>query len=47
MLVFSTIYTYEDQKYENINYKLISDKLNLSESSIRDYVNKLIKKEFL
>ena len=26
MLVFSTIYTYEDQKYENINYKLISDK---------------------
>lgn len=44
MLVFSTLYSYEDQNYENIDYKIISNKLNLSESSIRDYINKLIKK---
>jgi predicted transcriptional regulator len=44
MLVFSTIYTLEEQKYTKITYKTIATQLNLSESSIRDYVNKLINK---
>lgn len=44
MLVFSTLYNYEEQKYDLIDYKLLSEKLNLSESSIRDYTNRLIKK---
>jgi DNA-directed RNA polymerase sigma subunit (sigma70/sigma32) len=44
MLVFSTIYTFEEQKYNEITYKLIANQLNLSESSIRDYTNKLINK---
>ena len=44
MLVFSVIYTTEEQKEQEITYKTISKKMNLSESSIRDYTNKLIKK---
>jgi len=44
MLVFSTIYSLEDQEIEEITYKIISQHLNLSESSIRDYANKLISK---
>ncbi|MFW5846619.1 MAG: winged helix-turn-helix transcriptional regulator [Nanoarchaeota archaeon] len=48
MLVFSTLYQL-DQESENreeqgTNYREIADKLNLSESSIRDYVGRLIKK---
>jgi len=42
ILVFSTIYQLEEQG--DVDYALISQKLNLSESSIRDYVSRLIKK---
>lgn len=43
-LVFSMIYQLdEEQGYSN--YRILSQKLNLSESSVRDYVGKLIKKE--
>lgn len=44
MLVFSTIYNFEAMQIEEVSYKLIANNLNLSESSIRDYVNRLIKK---
>ena len=44
MLVFSTLYALEEQNIPEITYKKLSDKLSLSESSIRDYTNKLIKK---
>ena len=43
MLVFSQIYTLEDQGL-SVDYSLISQKISLSESSVRDYVQKLIKK---
>ena len=42
-LVFSTIYQLSE-KQEYIEYKTLSKKLNLTESSIRDYIGKLIKK---
>jgi hypothetical protein len=43
-LVFSMIYQLdEEQGYSD--YRMLSKKLNLSESSVRDYVGKLIKKE--
>ena len=44
MLVFSTIYQLQAQAFE-VDYTLLSNKTNLSESSIRDYVQKLKKKE--
>ena len=44
MLVFSTLYSLEEQNIEEISYKLLSDALKLSESSVRDYTNKLLKK---
>lgn len=44
MLVFSTLYALEEQNTEEITYRSIAEKLHLSESSIRDYTNKLIKK---
>jgi DNA-binding MarR family transcriptional regulator len=44
MLVFSTLYAFEGQNTPETTYKLIADQLKLSESSIRDYTNKLIKK---
>lgn len=44
MLVFSTIYQLTDQAFD-VDYSLLSKKTNLSESSIRDYVQKIIKKE--
>jgi len=44
MLVFSTIYSLDEQNTEEITYKLIASNLSLSESSIRDYINKIIKK---
>lgn len=44
MAVFSTIYILEDKQVENITYKAISSYMGLSESSIRDYVNKIIQK---
>ncbi len=42
-LVFSILYQLEEEM-EHVSYKLISEKLNLTESSIRDYVGRLIKK---
>jgi DNA-binding MarR family transcriptional regulator len=44
MLVFSTLYTLEDQGIEEVGYQILAKSLNLTESSIRDYINKLIKK---
>lgn len=44
MLVFDTLYTFDNQKNIEITYKIIAIQLKLSESSIRDYINKLIKK---
>ena len=44
MLVFSILYTMEEQKYTNITHKAIATQTKLSESSIRDYINKLINK---
>jgi len=41
--VFSTMYQLEEELGHS-NYKSISDRLNLSESSIRDYVGRIIKK---
>lgn len=41
-LVFSTIYQLEGTV--EVNYRILSEKLGLSESSIRDYVGRLIKK---
>jgi hypothetical protein len=43
MLVFATIYQLTDQAVD-VDYSLISKKTNLSESSIRDYVQKIIRK---
>ena len=43
MSVFSTIYAL-DNEIGYSDYKLISEKLNLTESSIRDYVRRIIKK---
>lgn len=43
MLVFSVIYQLTDDGLEP-NYSILANKTNLSESSIRDYVQKLIKK---
>jgi DNA-directed RNA polymerase sigma subunit (sigma70/sigma32) len=44
MVVFSTIYQLEEKDPQNTTYESIASKLNLSESSIRDYTLKLIKK---
>jgi len=41
LLVFSTIYQL-DQEEGYSNYKSISSRLNLTESSIRDYVQRLL-----
>jgi len=41
MQVFSTIYSLEIKGVEEITYKTIASNLNLSESSIRDYIIKL------
>ncbi len=43
MQVFSALYTLEDQG-ELVDYKALSLKLNLSESSIRDYIGKIQRK---
>jgi DNA-binding MarR family transcriptional regulator len=42
-LVFSTIYQLSEEK-GNTDYKNLSEKLSLTESSIRDYIGRLIKK---
>ena len=44
MVVFSTIYQLEDQNTSEITYKLLASYLKLSESSIRDYVQRMINK---
>jgi len=44
MLVFSTLYSLEEQNIEEITYRTLAKQLQLSESSIRDYINKLTKK---
>ena len=43
MLVFSTIYALEEQ-YREVDYNKLALKLGLSQSSARDYVQKLINK---
>jgi len=43
ILVFSTIYQIEEERGYT-NYKLLAERLNLSESSIRDYVRRLLRK---
>jgi len=43
MLVFNTLYILEENSKE-ITYKIIATQLKLSESSIRDYINKLTNK---
>ncbi len=43
MLVFSSIYQFSDEE-KSADYSSIADKLSLSESSIRDYVQKIIGK---
>ena len=43
MLIFSTIYQLEEEGFA-VDYSTIAIKLNLSESSIRDYVQRIIKK---
>jgi predicted transcriptional regulator len=44
MSVFSTIYLLEEQKQQPITYQEIALKLNLSQSSIRDYTQRMINK---
>ena len=44
MAVFSTIYQLEEQDPDNTTYSQIADNLKLSESSIRDYVQRMINK---
>ena len=41
MLVFTTLYSLENQNIDEISYKTIAHTLSLSESSIRDYITKL------
>ncbi len=43
MLVFSTLYQLQEEGFV-VDYPLIAKKLSLSESSIRDYIQKIIKK---
>ena len=43
ILVFSTIYQLEEER-GSADYKSISSKINLSESSVRDYVQRIIRK---
>ena len=43
ILVFSTIYQLNED-FGHTDYKVLSERLNLTESSIRDYVGRLIKK---
>ena len=42
-LVFSTLYTLSEE-LDFVDYRTLSQKLNLTESSIRDYIGRLIKK---
>ena len=42
-LIFSTIYQLEEQQVP-VDYKILAERLRLTESSIRDYVGRIIKK---
>lgn len=44
MLVFTTLYSLENQGIEEITYRILATHLNLTESSIRDYTTKLLSK---
>ena len=44
ILVFSTLYQVDEEKGPT-DYKTLAKRLNLTESSIRDYIGRLIKKE--
>ncbi len=44
MLIFTTIYQIEEEGGIS-DYRTLSQRLNLTESSVRDYIGKLIKKE--
>lgn len=44
LAVFSAIYQLEEQGFD-VDYPLIAKKLEISESSIRDYIQRLIKKQ--
>jgi len=43
MLIFTTVYQLEEQSISP-DYSIIAEKLKLSESSVRDYIGKIIKK---
>jgi DNA-binding MarR family transcriptional regulator len=43
MIVFSTLYQIEEESGQ-VDYKILAKKLNLTESSVRDYIGRLIKK---
>jgi biotin operon repressor len=44
MFIFSTLYSLEEQNYPKITYRVLAEQIKLSESSIREYINKLINK---
>ncbi|MEK6871547.1 MAG: hypothetical protein AABX16_01455 [Nanoarchaeota archaeon] len=44
MLVFSTIYQLEEQFPQGVSYPLVAQRLSLTESSIRDYVHRMMHK---
>lgn len=44
MMVFSALYHLQEQEIDEITYKIIAQQLRLSESSIRDYVTKILSK---
>lgn len=44
MSVFTELYSLEEQNIDEITYKIIAQNLKLSESSIRDYITKLVNK---
>jgi len=44
MLIFTTLYQIEEER-GTPDYKTLAKRLNLTESSVRDYIGKLIKKE--
>lgn len=43
MIVFSCIYQFEEEGF-SVEYNLLAQRLNLTESSIRDYIQRIIKK---
>ena len=43
MIVFSTLYQMEEES-DQIDYKALAERLKLTESSVRDYIGRLIKK---